>query len=198
MAASPLALAVSEATFSHSLGRWFMPYKKEEENDLFEDDFEFVDDEDLEADDAEEDYEEDYEEEVEEVEPAPPPKRAKRTSRSKSKEPAPKKTKKTPAKSRKKTKTKEVAEEPVETDSEPAADEGAADSEEQVESKEPQGPPTDHVVHIYEFREFKRTISREFTSEDADNFAKEFNRTSSNLGRWAVSAGKSVAPAPTI
>lgn len=50
-------------------------------------------------------------------------------------------------------------------------------------------PATDHVVHIYEYQQFKRTIDRPFTAEDAEAFASEYNRSSKPYGRFAV-AGK--------
>ncbi|MCH2114585.1 MAG: hypothetical protein MK171_06720 [Pirellulales bacterium] len=62
----------------------------------------------------------------------------------------------------------------------------------------PPPPPTDHVVHIYEFGNFVRTIQREFTSEDAEAFATEFNRTSKSYSRAAVPAGKDEEAALSI
>jgi hypothetical protein len=50
-------------------------------------------------------------------------------------------------------------------------------------------PVANYVVHIYEYRDFKRTIDRPFTPEDAEAFASEFNRTSKSYGRFAI-AGK--------
>jgi len=50
-------------------------------------------------------------------------------------------------------------------------------------------PAANYRVHIYEFRQFKRTIDRPFTPEDAEAFASEFNRTSKSYGRFAL-AGK--------
>ena len=63
---------------------------------------------------------------------------------------------------------------------------------------EPEGPPTDHVVHVYELGKFKRTIQREFTAEDAEAFAVEYNRTSRPYGRSAVVASHEAEPASTI
>ena len=51
----------------------------------------------------------------------------------------------------------------------------------------PETPPANYVVHVYEHKKFKRTIDRPFTPEDAEAFATEFNRTSKNYGRLAVS-----------
>jgi len=53
-------------------------------------------------------------------------------------------------------------------------------------------PETNYVVHIYEYRQFKRTIDRPFTGEDAEAFASEYNRTAKPYGRFAV-AGKNDA-----
>jgi hypothetical protein len=50
-------------------------------------------------------------------------------------------------------------------------------------------PVANYVVHVYEYRNFKRTIDRPFTPEDAEAFASEYNRTSKAYGRFAV-AGK--------
>ena len=54
-------------------------------------------------------------------------------------------------------------------------------------------PPTT-VVHIYEYRQFKRTIDRPFTAEDAEAFASEYNRTSKSYGRFAVAGKEDVKP----
>jgi hypothetical protein len=53
-------------------------------------------------------------------------------------------------------------------------------------------PVATHVVHIYEYRQLKRTIDRPFTAEDAEAFASEYNRTAKPYGRFAV-AGKNDA-----
>jgi len=65
-------------------------------------------------------------------------------------------------------------------------------------STEPEGPPTDHVVHVYELGKFKRTIQREFTAEDAEAFALEYNRTSKPYGRIALAASREGEPAETL
>jgi len=70
---------------------------------------------------------------------------------------------------------------------------GMNGTEEQVdEYGRPEQPPANYVVHIYEYKKFKRTIERPFTAEDAESFATEFNRTSKSYGRYAV-AGKNDA-----
>jgi len=53
-------------------------------------------------------------------------------------------------------------------------------------------PASNYVVHVYEYKKFKRTIDRPFTLEDAEAFATEYNRTGKSYGRFAVS-GKSDA-----
>ncbi len=102
----------------------------------------------------------------------------------------------------------DVAEEPVEDESnfdeEPTPREavaqrdsydGVADGEETDGSEEivddlgRPAPVANYVVHVYEHRNFKRTIDRPFTPEDAEAFASEYNRTSKSYGRFAV-AGK--------
>jgi hypothetical protein len=66
--------------------------------------------------------------------------------------------------------------------------EEAGDSDEPLdEYGRPETPPANYVVHVYEHKKFTRTIDRPFTAEDAEAFATEFNRTSKNYGRMAVS-----------
>src|SRR6478609_6862113 len=73
--------------------------------------------------------------------------------------------------------------------------EDAADADEPVdEYGRPETPPANYVVHIYEHKKFTRTIERPFTAEDAEAFATEFNRTSKNYGRWAVSGKNDAKP----
>ena len=66
--------------------------------------------------------------------------------------------------------------------------EGEGDDEPADDYSRPE-PAANYRVHIYEFRQFKRTIDRPFTPEDAEAFASEFNRTSKSYGRFAL-AGK--------
>lgn len=82
-------------------------------------------------------------------------------------------------------------------DGEPA-DAEASEPAEEAKPEEPVGPPTDHVVHLYEFGEFNRTITREFTGEDAEAFVVEFNRTGDTHGRKAVAAARDSEPAPSV
>jgi len=59
-------------------------------------------------------------------------------------------------------------------------------------------PVANYVVHIYEFRDFKRTIDRPFTPEDAEAFASEFNRTSKSYGRFAVTGKNDAKPRKSL
>ena len=63
---------------------------------------------------------------------------------------------------------------------------------------EPTGPPADHVVHVYEYGEYKRTIPRKFTDEEAVSFAEEYTRTGKAYGRYAVATPEDEEPAPTF
>jgi hypothetical protein len=60
------------------------------------------------------------------------------------------------------------------------------------------GPPSDHLVHIYEYGAFKRTIARKFTDEEAVGFAEEFTRTGKPYGRYAIATPDDEEPAPTF
>ena len=146
------------------------------EDDLFNEEFDFVDEDDSELEDEIVDSEEDEEE----PEEKPKPKKKAPAAKSKGRSPR----KKKPAK---KDKPTDNQSDEVSAD-EPA--EGEEKSEEEKAPEPPPGPPTDHVVHLYEFGDFTRTIPREFTSEDAEAFAKEYNRTSNAHARQAVAAGK--------
>lgn len=55
-------------------------------------------------------------------------------------------------------------------------------------------PAANYVVHVYEHKKFTRTIDRPFTPEDAEAFATEFNRTSKNYGRVALSGKNDAKP----
>ena len=59
-------------------------------------------------------------------------------------------------------------------------------------------PAANYVVHVYEYKKFKRTIDRPFTPEDAEAFATEFNRTGKSYGRLAVSGKNDVKPKKTL
>ena len=60
------------------------------------------------------------------------------------------------------------------------------------------GPPADHVVHVYEYGVFKRTIDRKFTDEEAVGFAEEYTRTGKAYGRYAIATPEDEEPAPTF
>jgi hypothetical protein len=151
-----------------------------DDEDLFDEEFDFVDDDDdSEVEDAEVD---EADSDSEEEEPVKPKRRSPRSSSSKGdskrgpKKPAP-----------------AASEEVEEID-----EEFATEVDEPDEAAVPTGPPLDHVVHIYEFGDFKRTIQREFTDEDSIKFAEEFNRTSKSYGRHAVPAERSEEPDPHL
>ena len=75
----------------------------------------------------------------------------------------------------------------------------AAEGEEPLdEYGRPETPPANYVVHVYEHKKFTRTIDRPFTPEDAEAFATEFNRTSKNYGRMAVSGKNDAKPKKVI
>lgn len=90
--------------------------------------------------------------------------------------------------------------------SDEAAEDHAGDEPgEQDESGEPQedeygrtAPAANYVVHVYEAKRFHRTIDRPFTPEDAEAFATEFNRTGKNYSRWAVTAKNDAPPKKTL
>jgi hypothetical protein len=84
-------------------------------------------------------------------------------------------------------------ESPVE---EVAGDEQA--DEEPVDEYGRPEPAANYVVHIYEFKKFKRTIDRPFTPEDAEAFATEFNRTGKSYGRFALSGKNDAKPKKTL
>jgi hypothetical protein len=73
----------------------------------------------------------------------------------------------------------------------------AADEDEFAEARpaEPTGPPADHVIHIYEHGKFKRTLPRKFTDEEAVNFAEEYTRTGKAYGRYAIATPEDEEPA---
>ncbi len=154
----------------------------DEEDDLFAEEFDFVDDDDSDIVDSDL---ETAEAEVDDSSPAPPAKKS-----AKSRGAAKKAPQKTAGRGQSQRSAKSTPRsQPTSADSESTADEPAA----QQPAAEPEGPPptpTDHVVHLYEFGTFYRTIQREFTEQDAVAFAEEFNRTSKSYSRAAVAASK--------
>ena len=149
----------------------------DDEDDLFEEEFDFVDDDDSELEESAEAGEDSK------VEQEEPPKPKRRSAKASGPKGGGKRGAKKPA--------------PVEQD----VPEKAAESEAEAEPEEvvePPGPPTDHVVHVYEFGKFKRTVNREFTDEDSIKFAEEYNRTSKSYGRHAVPVQRDEEPEPSL
>ena len=87
-----------------------------------------------------------------------------------------------------------------EANGEDRGDEAAEGEDEEPvdEYGRPETPPANYVVHVYEHKKFTRTIERPFTAEDAEAFATEFNRTSKNYGRLAVTGKNDVKPKKTV
>jgi hypothetical protein len=90
----------------------------------------------------------------------------------------------------------DLAEEPV--DEQAVDDTDTDDAEEPVDEYGRPEPAANYVVHVYEHKKFKRTIERPFTPEDAEAFASEFNRTSKNYGRFAVTSKNDAKPKKTL
>jgi hypothetical protein len=168
-----------------------MPYDDE---DLFGEDFDFVDDDDDEAGASS------AKEDAEDEKPAP---KSRRRPPAKSKEkPAPERPRGRP----KGTNSRRPApppsdEEPAVEEHSPAAqfeDEPAVEAAAAEPEPAPTGPPADHAVHIYEFGKLKRTIPRKFTDEEAVGFAEEYTRTGKAYGRYAVATPDDEVPSPTF
>jgi hypothetical protein len=90
----------------------------------------------------------------------------------------------------------DLAEEPA--DEQAVDDTDTDDAEEPVDEYGRPEPAANYVVHVYEHKKFKRTIERPFTPEDAEAFASEFNRTSKNYGRFAVTSKNDAKPKKTL
>jgi hypothetical protein len=84
----------------------------------------------------------------------------------------------------------------IRKESDPTDLDAVASKPEVVE--EPPKPPADHVVHIYELGQFKRTIQREFTEPDAEAFATQYNITAKPYNRKAIAVAREEEPATTI
>lgn len=85
------------------------------------------------------------------------------------------------------------------------ADDEAGDEQEVDEDDEdldeygrPEQAAANYVVHVYEYKKFKRTIDRAFTPEDAEAFATEYNRTAKSYGRTAIIGKNDLAPRKTL
>jgi hypothetical protein len=85
-------------------------------------------------------------------------------------------------------------EEDAAVDEDRGEDSGGEEGEEVVDEYGRPEPAANYVVHIYEHKKFKRTIERPFTPEDAEAFATEFNRTSKNYGRFALTSKNDTKP----
>jgi len=84
---------------------------------------------------------------------------------------------------------------------EEAFDEAGADeagSDEAVDEYGRPSPAANYVVHIYEYKKFKRTIDRPFTPEDAEAFATEYNRTAKPYGRIAMAGKNDAKPKKSV
>jgi hypothetical protein len=74
----------------------------------------------------------------------------------------------------------------------------AAEGEEPVDEYGRPAPAANYVVHIYENRKLKRTIERPFTPEEAEAFATEYNRTAKPYGRVAAAGKNDATPKKTL
>jgi hypothetical protein len=162
----------------------------DEMEDLYDDEFDFVDDEesdldeDSDLDSAVDDADSDPEPEIEVEKPAPreivakrPPARQQRFDNEED------------PRDRQPRDNEFQDDGPREFD---RADDAAAD-EPAEELRRPE-VPANYRVHVYEYDEFKRTIDRPFTAEDAEAFASEYNRTSKSYSRFAVTGKEDVKP----
>lgn len=162
-----------------------MPYQ---DDDLYDEEFDFVDDlddedaesSDLDADGSELEDDSKTEEVAEDEGKSSKSKRGTSKSKGKSSKNSARESK---PESRKKAKEDEVAPE----------DPSDSESGKEKQSEEPE-IPTDHVVHLYEYGQFQRTLPREFTASDAEAFAVEFNRTGKPHSRHAQAAPKDSGP----
>lgn len=173
-----LCAALPSYRFPLAFPGFFMAY--DDQDDLFVEDFDFVDEDEEDNTPVEEAQQEPVEESEDKPTDQSPTKPRRRSSSRGGKRGA-------------KQKPEPEAQESAETE-EKAEEEGSAPVE---EPKEPV-VPTDHVVHIYEFGKFTRTINREFTSDDAEAFVVEYNRTSSAHCRQAMAAGRDDIPAEAL
>ena len=73
-------------------------------------------------------------------------------------------------------------------------EEPLGDEDDKVDEYGRPEPAANYRVHVYEYEEFKRTIDRPFTAEDAEAFASEYNRTSKSYSRFAVTGKEDVKP----
>ena len=150
----------------------------EDNEDLYDDEFDFVDDDedddDSELDSAVEDSADDGAESELEDEPAPREAVAKRPAREANDDDA------------------------DDADGAGERDEDVIGDEDPVDEYARSELPANFRVHVYEFRQYKRTIDRPFTAEDAEAFASEYNRTSKSYGRFALAGKEDAKPKKTL
>lgn len=165
--------------------------RDKEDDDPYEEEFDFVDDDDDADDESDEEVEEEAEEEAPKRKKAAPRKTAKGAKK------APK-----AAAPRKRPAPKQVEEEPPseepEFDEEEPAEQPIAESEESLDEFGRPAPVANYVVHVYEHRKFKRTIDRDFTPEDAEAFTTDYNKYAKSYGRVAVPGKKDVPPKKSV
>ena len=166
----------------------------DDDDDLFNEEFDLVDDDDYESDDESADNESYEEDEVPEEEVA---------KDDADEKDAPKKSKKGARRKSSGRRTSRSANGKPEADEEGAGtDEESSESGEKVddgldEYGRPK-PEPNYVVHIYEYDKFKRTLERPFTPEDAEAFATEYNRTGKIYRRFALAGKNDVKPKKTV
>ncbi len=200
---------------------------RDDDDDLFDGEFDFVDDDDFDSDvdDSNDESDDDSDEK-----PVKKRKTVKKkvasssTPRKKAATPAPKK-KTTKKKSAPRKKKSEAAEDESEEDDtaiparafaddfgeQTAAKDLAEEVIDATEVDEPDSDPEtegdeygrvepkrDFVVHVYEHRKFHRTLAFEFTPEDAAAFADTFNKTGRPYGRFAVPARSDTPAKPLL
>jgi hypothetical protein len=93
------------------------------------------------------------------------------------------------------------ADEPADDDDAPARggdDRDGEPGDEPVEALDRPAPLANYVVHIYEYRKFKRTIDRPFAAEEAEAFASEYNRTAKPYARFALAGKDDAKPRKTL
>jgi hypothetical protein len=149
-----------------------MNMSRDEDDDLYDEDFDFVDDD----DDDEEEALDTRDDAAEEAKPPEEPivERPRRGGRRPRAERRP-----------------EPREQPRDDDFQGAEPNGEQ-AEEPVDEYGRPEPAANYVVHIYEHKKLKRTLDRPFTPEEAEAFATEYNRTAKPYGRFAM-AGKNDA-----
>jgi hypothetical protein len=153
-----------------------------DEDDLFDEEFDFVDEDDSELEESSNVEEETQQEDKAEKPPKPRGRSAKANNSRGGAKRGPKQ-----------------ESQPIENKASEAEPENkASEAEPEAKPEEPPGPPTDHVVHVYELGDFKRTINREFTDEDSIKFAEEYNRTSKPHNRHAVPVHRDEEPEPHL